>query len=234
MILSHAHKFIFIKTSKTAGTSIELALEPLCGPNDVLTTHWEQKNGNGHANGNGYVARNYRGRFIPSLNLERPLRQLSRDLHNLREGRKYFNHMSAFEVRARAGADIFSRYFKFCFERNPWDKAVSTFFWEKDRRPGVPQDFETYVRTRKIPSRFDLYTLGGKLAVDFVGRYETLEEDFARALKQAGIANAPALPRAKSQFRPQKGHYRDYYSDESRAIIARRFAREIEMFGYTF
>src|SRR5262245_66480011 len=37
MIVSHAHKFIFLKTKKTAGTSIELALSELCGPDDVIT-----------------------------------------------------------------------------------------------------------------------------------------------------------------------------------------------------
>ena len=37
MIVSHTHKFIFLKTKKTAGTSIELALSELCGPDDVIT-----------------------------------------------------------------------------------------------------------------------------------------------------------------------------------------------------
>jgi hypothetical protein len=37
MIISHEHKFIFLKTKKTAGTSIELAVSQLCGPDDVIT-----------------------------------------------------------------------------------------------------------------------------------------------------------------------------------------------------
>jgi hypothetical protein len=36
MIVSHKHKFIFLKTKKTAGTSIELALSPFCGDSDIL------------------------------------------------------------------------------------------------------------------------------------------------------------------------------------------------------
>jgi hypothetical protein len=36
MIISHDHKFIFIKSKKTAGTSIELALRPLCGREDII------------------------------------------------------------------------------------------------------------------------------------------------------------------------------------------------------
>ena len=31
MLLSHSHRFIYIKTVKTAGTSVETALEPFCG-----------------------------------------------------------------------------------------------------------------------------------------------------------------------------------------------------------
>jgi len=37
MIISHKHKFIFIKTRKTAGSSFELMLSTICGPDDVLT-----------------------------------------------------------------------------------------------------------------------------------------------------------------------------------------------------
>ena len=39
MILSHKHKFIFIKTKKTAGTAIEAAISQLCGPDDVITPY---------------------------------------------------------------------------------------------------------------------------------------------------------------------------------------------------
>ena len=37
MIISHKHKFIFIKTHKTAGTSLEIALSKYCGEEDVIT-----------------------------------------------------------------------------------------------------------------------------------------------------------------------------------------------------
>lgn len=38
MILSHEHRFVFIKNQKVAGTSIELFLAQHCGPDDVITT----------------------------------------------------------------------------------------------------------------------------------------------------------------------------------------------------
>ena len=37
MIVSHRHRFIFIKTRKTAGTSIEIALSAHCGPDDIMS-----------------------------------------------------------------------------------------------------------------------------------------------------------------------------------------------------
>ncbi|MGQ0742390.1 MAG: hypothetical protein ACT4OG_08895 [Alphaproteobacteria bacterium] len=234
MILSHRHRLIFIKTSKTAGTSIELALEPICGPEDVCAgLHKHAGRRSGRADEYGYRARNYRGLFVPRWNPDRPWRQFERDLYDLWRGRKFYNHMSAFEVRARAGRQVFDSYFKFCFERNPWDKAVSQFFWEKGK-PGVHGDFETFVRSPRLRSRFDLYAMGGKPVMDYIGRYETLEEDFCTALTRAGIAEPPALPRAKAAYRPEPADYRKHYSPQSRDAVARKFAREIELFGYSF
>lgn len=234
MILSHRHKFIFIKTSKTAGTSIELALEPVCGPEDVCAgLHKHADQASGREDEYGYKARNYCGVFWPKWNADQPLRQLRRDVYDLKHRRKFYNHMSAFEVRARAGHDVFERYFKFCFERNPWDKAVSQYFWEKGRK-GVAEDFASYVRSPRLRSRFDLYTIDGNLAVDFVGRYERLEADYNEAMKRASVKDAPALPRAKSSYRPKYDDYRTLYNDASRKTVADKFAREIALFGYTF
>ena len=42
MIISHEHKFIFLKTKKTAGTAIEAALSELCGPSCVITPYREE------------------------------------------------------------------------------------------------------------------------------------------------------------------------------------------------
>ena len=38
MIVSHSHRFIFIKTRKVAGTSVELFLSQFCGEEDIVTT----------------------------------------------------------------------------------------------------------------------------------------------------------------------------------------------------
>ena len=37
MIICHKHKFIFVKTRKTAGSSVEIFLSKYCGPSCVIT-----------------------------------------------------------------------------------------------------------------------------------------------------------------------------------------------------
>ena len=37
MILSHRHRFIFVKGTKVGGTSVEIALSGICGPDDIVT-----------------------------------------------------------------------------------------------------------------------------------------------------------------------------------------------------
>src|SRR5436305_10296615 len=91
MILSHAHRFIFIKTPKSAGTSIELALAPLCGADDVITPVLETTT----------EARNYLLGPPP-----------------LRYDRDYYNHMGLQQVARHAGLETAARYFKFAFVRN--------------------------------------------------------------------------------------------------------------------
>ncbi len=56
MICSHVHKFVFIKTTKTASTSIEMGLERFCGPQDIVTPIWHD----GSANSIERPGRNYR------------------------------------------------------------------------------------------------------------------------------------------------------------------------------
>jgi hypothetical protein len=67
--------------------------------------------------------------------------------------------------------------------------------------------------------------------VDFVGRFERLEEDWRTILERIGIAYRP-LPHVNKS--PRRGDYRDYYTDEGRDAVARYFAQDLEAWGYTF
>jgi hypothetical protein len=70
----------------------------------------------------------------------------------------------------------------------------------------------------------------GHIIVDFVGRYESLEHDSRVVLNMLGLPDA-FLPH---ENRSSHGDYRDYYSDLTRRIVADRYQRDIEHFGYRF
>ncbi len=71
----------------------------------------------------------------------------------------------------------------------------------------------------------------GAIAVDFVGRFETLAADFGAVGRVLGLP-ATALPRAQAARTPR--HYVDYYTPRTRDVAAARFGRDIELFRYRF
>ena len=228
MIISHKHKFIFLKTAKTGGTSVELALRSLCGPQDVITPIDDEEGVN-----LGPGAQNYEtaARFLSRDWLYRLKCQLRR-----RSAPKHFyNHIPGWRVRARIGEDVWNSYFKFCFERNPWDREISLFFFRRGR-DGNADTFAGHLETlkRRRITNWDIYSQAGRPAVDFVGRYENLEADLKLALQKCGIDWTCELPRAKSRFRTDKRHYREFYDERSRDMVGDVYRSEIEYFGYEF
>jgi len=71
----------------------------------------------------------------------------------------------------------------------------------------------------------------GEVVVDFVGRFETLKESFQEVCRRLGVR--ARLPVKYASGRSSRD-YRPFYSARSRELVARRYAGDIEMFGYTF
>ena len=188
MIISHEHKFIFLKTKKTAGTAIEAALSELCGPRDVITPYREES----EQDRKGLPPQNYR--IDHPLKPRRPLlrRLLMRPERYYHQSVGYYEHMPASRVRDYVGEEVWRSYFKFAFDRNPWDRQVSWYLYKtKSRR--VRPSFERFMgsRRRAFVSNYAIYSIDGALAVDFVGRYESLEEDLNKALADGGRQAPP-------------------------------------------
>lgn len=108
MIISHKYKFIFIKAEKVAGTSIEIALAKHCGEQDIITNISE---------------------YNPQYD-DTKYKQQSRNY----KGLGYYNHIPPTEIKEIIGKDIWDNYFKFAITRNPWDKAVSDYFYKLPKK----------------------------------------------------------------------------------------------------
>jgi hypothetical protein len=230
MIISHEHKFIFLKTKKTAGTSIEIALSQLCGPDDIITPITE---GDEARNALESEPRNWR--VHGWWQSPRPLFK-RRWLQTSAQDYGFYNHMPAAAARALLNDEkIWRSYFKFAFDRNPWDRQVSAYHF-RYRRQKTPPPFADFLQDDKRArlNNYEIYSLDGEPCVDFLGRFETLEEDFKRVLGQIGLAFAQELPRAKTGIRKNDKHYRDYYDDHTRELVGDWYRREIKLLDYAF
>lgn len=234
MIISHRHRFIFLKTGKAAGTSIELFLSRFLGPDDIATpvsAEDEPKRAplrpTNYLREPGPLGWKRWGARLPGPVgrwIGRPDRRFD-----------YFNHIPARLVRQYVGHDVWSGYFKFAFERNPWDRQVSSWYWAtRHQSEATRPDFKTFtaVEGRRVRG-FPIYSIDGTVAVDKIGRYETLEADLADILARVGIDAPVDLPRSKGGLRPD-GDYRRHYDDATRSLIGRHCAREIALMGYEF
>jgi len=225
VIISHTHKYIFIKSWKTAGTSIESALSNHCQDRDIVT-----------ALGDYWFNRDEQGHWI----------------HRSMNDDGFVQHDSAASVKSKVPPDVWNNYFKFSIVRNPWDRVVSLFSWEARNKPALKPAPRWYhragfpfneFRARTILFRQfvtgdwktndQFYVMDGSLCVDFVIRYERLAEDLDEVCRRVGLPDL-ALPHLKSGLR-QTGHsYADYYDEPSRSIVAQRHERDISLFGYEF
>jgi hypothetical protein len=229
VILSHKYKFIFIKTAKTAGTSIEVFLSKQCGPMDVVTPIGPPVE--------GHQPRNYRGFInpIPELIAE-PRRLVPALRHAFTSREKFYNHMPASEVKNRVPAKVWNSYFKFCVERNPWEKVLSHYHMRVARQGGS-LSLDDYLAAGRFPVNYFRYTdpAGEKIIIDRVLRYENLMNDLAEVFAELNIPFDGSLGiRAKSEYRTDRRPYREVFNEEQRAIVERAFAKEIELHGYRF
>ena len=127
-------------------------------------------------------------------------------------------------------------YYKFCIERNPWDKVLSYYWMERCRNGGV-LDLDEFLTRDQIGINWPLYTdetLEDPI-VDRILRYEQLGEGLATLFNELSIPWTGLLGhRAKGEYRQDRRHYRDVLTRAQADKIANRFAKEIEWHGYQY
>jgi Sulfotransferase family len=227
MIVSHRYRFIFLKSKKTAGTSVELALSACCGPDDIITPLTEEE----ELLRQGLPARNFM-RHSMATDIRRFV--LSKILRQRKHKVDFYDHMKADLARAYLGPATWNTYFKFTVERNPWDRQVSYWQYRIGKTGNQDMSFREFIDTSEafVPSR-RIYMIADRLAVDHVIRYEHLENDLDEVCRYLQVGEKMELPRAKGAFR-RVGDYREQYDDYSREWVARSYKPEIDLFGYHF
>jgi hypothetical protein len=133
---------------------------------------------------------------------------------------------------------MWASYFKFAVERNPWDKAISGYYWSHRHRPHPWPTIWDWLtdetRPHKVLGSYDLYSIRGQVAVDQVLRYEVLETEVNEIAKRVGLPNPITLPHAKSNIRTNRRPYAEVLDHRARRHIELVCAREIALLGYTF
>ncbi|MGD2138191.1 MAG: sulfotransferase family 2 domain-containing protein [Gammaproteobacteria bacterium] len=217
MLLSIKYNFLFVHIAKTGGTSVRAALQPL---------RWRDP------------------WYYPQLLCSR----LSH-LAGHRLGSKFPRHARIIAAREMLPEEFFRRLFKFAVVRNPWDLQVSSFHHIRRERPHLMEhirDFDQFIRWKLDPERpyqFHIDTsiesqldylvdLHGELLVDYIGRYENLQQDFAHVCRTIGTGNRH-LPH-KRRAVDRKKDYRSYYSDALAEQVGDYFQRDIEALDYRF
>ena len=235
-IVCHSRKFIFLKTRKTAGSSIEIWLAPHLDPNvdfirlgdDSEKQHpdlWKRFN-----------------------SLSSRIRLAAKRVGTLSP--IFRPHMPAADVRRFVGERKWREYRKITIVRNPWDRTISAWRWS-EHMTGVSKSLSDYVRdmerdeklARAIGSarirlrrtgkvdNWPYYTIDDEIVADDIIRYESLETDTRPLFARFGITGGD-LPRAKSGIRKPSDGMQLLTPDivERIAVLQKR---EIEAFGYT-
>jgi len=140
----------------------------------------------------------------------------------------------------------YQKFYSFTFFRNPWDLMVSSFNWwtQKSKLPNRRRHgkklkdlgFRYFIKSRHSScinecyhaDQGQTYWLNDK--IDFIGRFENLQEDFNTICDKIGIPRKQLPHKNKSNHK----HYTEYYDDETRQIVAEKYAKDIEHFGYEF
>ncbi len=206
MIISHKHRFIFAAIPKTGTHSVRRALRLHLGADDQEQVRLFQESALPYA-----------------------------ELAAMRHG-----HITLAQLRPHIGEETFASYFKFAFVRNPFDRFVSYASFMMRDNGAFDRDPKGVMRylLANPPHHHILFTpqhqfvtgADGSLIADEVGRVEDMQACYDRFAARIGIPSQQ-LEKANSS---RRGDYRAYYDQQLIDGVAKLYARDVDLFGYTF
>lgn len=215
-LISHRHRFIFVRTHKTASTSVEAALEPLCLPPGAP------------------VGNHYRDMAVSEAGIVGAR-------GGAYQNREWVAHMGAARIRRRIGFGVWRRYAKIAVVRNPYDRMVSMFWWrldeaERDELQDAPfgavrDRFGAWLAEADAGKNIGKLCIGPRYCLNYALHYERLEDEISALFNILG-ASKPELPHYKAGARRRSEPWRDYYDSAADRNIRRQSGFELAFFGY--
>ena len=155
---------------------------------------------------------------------------------------KLWKHIEARNAKKQIDIDIWNEYFKFAFVRNPWSRILSQYSWwtqntwDDEKKTGDKvrkmKNFEEYLvqKIGIVPNqKLQLFEEDIPL-VDYIGRFEYLEEDFNEVCNLLKLENVSLIHENKTNHKD----YKKYYNNDNNAIIEYLYNKDIESFGFDF
>lgn len=201
---------------------------------------------------------NYDKKFL-FIHIQKTAGSSIRDNLMNNSGNEYFHYPHTLLKHVRL-TDEQERLFKFAFVRNPWDRLYSWYVMIRDKGPTTifyrymlenANDFSGFLKLTDVitdvyKKRFKTHVPNykciafnqldyitdhtGSINIDFIGRFENLEQDFRWVCNHLNLKNIPL----KHINQTKHGNYRSSYKDDDIEHVYRMYKRDIDYFGYTF
>lgn len=208
ILISREKNFLYFHIPKTAGNSVVFSLHSFSETN-----------------------------LVEDASPEPDLQMNNFWLHDKKMG--LHKHLSAADYCNVYGRENIEPLFRFSCIRNPWDRLISVyFFWKaigyiKSEKPNEfdPGEFEEMLKSPYARTPYMRFlSVENKLFVDFLMRFESLDDDFARVCEVLGLSGVVLPHKNKSHH----AHYKSYYDTRLKDIVAELHAEDISVFKYSF
>ena len=236
LLLSRQHKFVFIKTRKTASTSLEIFFSRFCSEGDIVTTITPADE----------VVRLGLGGCLPQNYSEDPdLETAYRDAIRERDIVKieklrylneplFWNHITLSEARKRVS--IPDDYLVISSDRHPYDKVLSITNYRLRSRSVSDAEFNSELNreiNRKRYRNIDAYRDVRGILDHRVIRYERLTQDLSALCRELNLPfDEACLPVTKSGYRLKGKDPFTSLDDVQKRKIAKICREEFEAYEY--